>query len=417
MRTAADRRLLGRALRGRAMRRRVVIHWGISSFFGWGVYGLNLALHWSRDPELEPIASMPIREDQIAVDPLKRLALQPFLVQSASLVGKLSPFQNTPVTVDGPLLCALGNDFSSTPLRAGVPFAGRPSIGVVFFEVPQLDAATLERARAFPLIVAGSTWNERILRAYGLTNVTTVIQGVDPTLFHPAPKGGALGDRFLVFSGGKLELRKGQDLVVAAFKRFAARHPDAMLVTAWHSPWPQFARTLDASGFVAPIPFDANERVDAKGWARANGIADHQFLDLGAVPNAHMPTVLREMDVALFTNRSEGGTNLVAMECMACGVPTILSANTGHLDLIGEENCYVLARQQPHGGAGAAVGDVPGWGESDVDEAVDLLERAYADRTDARRRGLRGADTLSRLTWARTAADMKRVVLDQISRI
>jgi hypothetical protein len=39
----------------------------------------------------------------------------------------------------------------------------------------------------------------------------------------------------VVFSGGKLEHRKGQDLVIRAFVRFVQRHPDAVLVTAWGS--------------------------------------------------------------------------------------------------------------------------------------------------------------------------------------
>ena len=39
-------------------------------------------------------------------------------------------------------------------------------------------------------------------------------------------------ERFLIFSGGKMELRKGQDIVLAAFKIFARRHPEATLVTA-----------------------------------------------------------------------------------------------------------------------------------------------------------------------------------------
>jgi glycosyltransferase involved in cell wall biosynthesis len=121
--------------------------------------------------------------------------------------------------------------------------------------------------------------------------------------------------------------------------------------------------------------------------------------------------VLREMDVALFPNRAEGGTNLVAMECMACGVPTILSANTGHLDLIEDGNCYPLTQQAPVAGQGAGVGPVPGWGESDVEEILDALERAYRDRSDARRRGRKGAEKLQDLTWAATAAAMKSIVL------
>lgn len=393
------------------MRRRAIIHWGISSFFGWGVYGLNLALAWARDPEIEALASLPIQPDQIAVDRLRKLALEPFLARSADLAGKLRAQGGRPVAVDVPLLAALGNDFKVGAGPGGAALSGRPTVGVVFFEIPQLDADTIARARALPLIVAGSTWNERILRAYGVETVTTVIQGIDPTLFHPAPRAGILGDRFTVFSGGKLELRKGQDLVVAAFARFAAKRPDALLVTAWHSPWPALARSVDVSKRVAPLVVGNDGVVDVPAWCEASGIPRGQVLDLGAVPNAMMPQVLREMDVALFPNRSEGGTNLVAMECMACGVPAILSANTGHLDLIDDGACYPLRRQGPVAGAGAAVGDVPGWGESDVDEIVEALERAYADRADARARGTAGAAKLAGFTWSRTADAMKRIVL------
>jgi glycosyltransferase involved in cell wall biosynthesis len=87
------------------------------------------------------------------------------------------------------------------------------------------------------LIIAGSTWNERILRAHGIVATTTVLQGVDASLFHPAPRSGAIPHRFVVFSGGKLEFRKGQDLVLAAFRAFRQRHPEALLLTAWSSPW------------------------------------------------------------------------------------------------------------------------------------------------------------------------------------
>jgi glycosyltransferase involved in cell wall biosynthesis len=114
------------------------------------------------------------------------------------------------------------------------------------------------------------------------------------------------------------------------------------------------------------------------------------------VPNAQMPRVLREMDVALFPNRAEGGTNLVAMECMACGIPTILSANTGHLDLIQDGNCFPLVRQ-------GRVPD-PGcqdWGESDIEEIVESLETVYRERPEAQARGRRGAEIMAELTWAR----------------
>lgn len=392
------------------MNQKVVLHWGISSFFGWGIYGLNLALNWAREGGIDARSSFPFSHDQVVVDPLRRLALRPFEYQTRQFVQQLRERENQSVMIDALVLSALGNDFSAAKASGNTDLTGTPTIGVVFYEVPQLSEEILDRARKYPLIVCGSTWNEKILRAYGVTNVTTVIQGIDPTLFHPAARQGVLSDRFMVFSGGKLELRKGQDLVMAGFARFAKRHPEALLVTAWHSPWPQLAKSLDISRKAEPMPFNDKGKPDLAAWARNNGLNDNQFLDLGSVPNALMPPILREMDVALFPNRSEGGTNLVAMEAMACGIPAILSANTGHIDLIDGQNCYALEAQRAVSGDGAGVGDVPGWGESSVEEIDDKLEQAWRDRNDARRRGERGAAKLAGYSWARTADQMRGIV-------
>lgn len=393
------------------MRRPVIIQWGISSFFGWGVYGLNLALNWAADPALEPLCALPFGDDAIEIDPLKRHLLGSFRRRSADLCAQMQRHAETAVQADATVLVALGNDFAAPAAAHGVRLSGRPTVGVVFFEVPRLPPAVVERARDYGLIVAGSRWNADLLGEHGIARVRVVLQGVDPTLFHPGPSAGLFGDRFLIFSGGKLELRKGQDLVLAAFRRFADRHPEAMLVTAWHSPWPALARTVDASGLVAPVVLGADGRIDVRAWAAASGIDPARVLDLGAVPNALMPPILREMDAGVFPNRAEGGTNLVAMECMACGVPVVLSANTGHLDLIGTETCYPLERQRPVGGFGAGIGRTAGWGESDPDEIVACLERIHTDRREAARRGGTAASMMAGLSWAQTAAQMKDVVL------
>jgi glycosyltransferase involved in cell wall biosynthesis len=115
------------------------------------------------------------------------------------------------------------------------------------------------------------------------------------------------------------------------------------------------------------------------------------------------------MNAALFMNRCEGGTNLVAMECMACGVPTILSGNTGHLDLIRDRNAIVLKRQgKPRAPEG--IRGIDGWGESDVEEAAAALESIYTDRAKAADIGRRGAERLAELGWARQAALLKGTI-------
>jgi len=311
---------------------RLVFDWQISAYFGWGVYGLNLALELARDPTIHARSTGPIDPRKVGVDALRAQVLGPTLARS----------NQGPPAADAAWLHSLGSDFQ--PER---PPPAR--IGVIFFEAP-LSKAGIERARAYDFIVTGSSWNEQVLRAAGFTNTRTILQGVDRSLFFPAPKRNLFPGRFLIFSGGKAEPRKGQDIVVAAFRIFARRHPEAMLVTAWHSPWPQLARGMD---------------IDLSAFAG-------RVIDVGPLPNGLMAPIYRECNVALFTNRAEGGTNLVAMECLACGVPTILSDNTGHRDLLSMGLGHRLA-QKPSP-------LFPEWGESDVEEVVEALERAFRNR-------------------------------------
>jgi hypothetical protein len=86
----------------------------------------------------------------------------------------------------------------------------------------------------------------------------------------------------------------------------------------------QTARTLDLVSNLPPVPTNKDGKIDVAKWAHESAIPTDQFMDLGSIPNFQMPQVLREMDVGIFPNRCEGGTNLVAMECMACGMPVIL---------------------------------------------------------------------------------------------
>ncbi len=384
----------------------VMFNWQPSSYFGWGVYGLNLMLHWARRPDLALCCARTIRNDHLALNPIERTVIAPVLRRSRDARARLSGVDGT-AAVSCLVLDALGNNLGG---GARPRLIGAPSIAIVFFENTIFDASGHERARRYPLIVTGSTWNREVLRDHGIDHVQTLIQGIDTTHFHPGPRAGLFGDRFVVFSGGKLERRKGQDLVVQAFRAFAQRHSEALLVTAWASPWPQLARSLEQNPSVSPMAFRPDGQLDVTAWLEANGIPKRQVLDLGRVPNAEMPRILREADVALFPNRAEGGTNLVAMECMACGLPTILSANTGHLDLIGGGNCYALETQTP-----IADPQCWGWGESNIDEIIDALEAAYRDRLEARQRGRRGAEMLAEMSWGRQLDKLAELIHPYLS--
>lgn len=307
---------------------KIAFDWGVSSYYGWGVYGLNMALEWSKRPDVEARCAQVVRLDHLHIDKLRLSRIKPFIARSNAQ-------QPRELWSDYVLLRNLGNECLGYPHEPG-------GIGVVFFEEP-LSPQAVERAKRYDIIITGSTWNEEILRSHGLSSVTTLIQGVDRSLFHPALRRNLYPGRFLIFSGGKAEPRKGQDIVVKAFRIFARKHPEAMLVTAWHSPWPHLRNGMD---------LDLSEFAD-------------RVIDVGAVPNGQMAPVYRECHVGLFPNRAEGGTNLVAMEAIACGVPAIITASTGHIDLVrlAPQCVWPLDRFAD--------------GEPDLDQVIEGLETAF----------------------------------------
>jgi glycosyltransferase involved in cell wall biosynthesis len=334
---------------------KIVFDWGVSSYYAWGLYGLNLALQWAERPHISAACAGNVNLDDLVLDPAARKSLEPFALRS----GKGIP-------EDALWLHALGHDMGSETMAR---------VGVAVFEQPLSPEAIL-RAKNYDLLITASAWNEEVLLAAGIKNVRTVRQGIDPAIFHPAPKRNVRPKQFLIFSGGKAELRKGQDLVVKAFRIFAEKYSEAVLVTAWRSPWPSLRGNmdLDLSAYEACV------------------------IDVGTVANPRFAPIYRECDVALFPNRAEGGTNQVAMECIACGVPTILSANTGHRDIMHAAGVIAL-RQQTR-----VDGQWSEWGESDIDEIIAALERVHSSWRDGKREP--ASDGLEGLTWQKTANEL-----------
>lgn len=389
-------------------RRKLFFDWGVSSYFGWGVYGLNLMRVLADDPHFQPLTTSRVGRDRIVLDESDARRIGPLLDSSEKFQDILGGHAGKTISVRSPVLHSLGTNLARVGQTVhGVDIVSDRMAGVTFFEDANIRPDSIERCQAYRLVVAGSSWNRSVLTDLGLRNAISVPQGIDTRIFQPGAKTGLFGDRFTVFSGGKLERRKGQDLVLRAFKVLRQRHDDVVLMTAWHSPWDATAaRGMSGLPDIAPIPLRDGKDVDVEGWAAANAIPAGAVHDLGRVPNSLMASIYREMDVAVFANRCEGGTNLVAMEAMACGVPAIVSANTGHLDLILPGTCLALSRQDDRDGNGS------GWRESAVDEIVEHLESLYQDRDRARAIGANGARFMAGWDWQVRIQELKGHLLE-----
>ncbi|MEM7200971.1 MAG: glycosyltransferase family 4 protein [Planctomycetota bacterium] len=302
-----------------------------------------------------------------------------------------------------PTLQAIRNvDFA--PLRPEL--RGRPQVGYTFFERDHLTAEEVTRLRdAFDHVAAGSSWCAATLRAHGVA-AAAIPQGIDHDLFAPpaVPAPPQATPRFAVFSGGKLELRKGQDLVIRAFAALRSRHSDVVLVSAWHNPQPASRHTLAASRHLDVRWRGDDEVAIAQNLLADHGVAPTDALVLPALPQAALAAACRATDVGVFPSRCEGGTNLVLMEYQACGRPVIATCATGHLDVVDPASPLLLQR------LGDLRLDLPsgetwsGWVEPDLDELVERLEWAYQQREALPGLGAQASARMRAFSWDAAAA-------------
>ena len=383
----------------------VLMAWQAANTFGWGIVGLKLFCHWGVSGRIRPRLTAPISEgDLLALGPLRRHLLAQEVADSNALAERLAAAESHAVSLNIPVIHALGNRFDPQRLL----IRGARNIGRMVFEETRLEDWP-ERIKRYDVVVCASAWNADLVQArFGCVPIV-IHEGVDPSLFHAAPSSGLTDpNRFYIFTGGKVEFRKAQDLVLLAFKIFADKHDDAMLVTAWQSPFAHYSVGFQGR-LAAPIGITESRQLAVKRWVADNGIDPAKVIDVGPMPNQMIPFILREMHCSLQPSRAEGCTNLVAMEAMACGIPVIVANNTGVKDLIAGSNCVALMQQGPV--VHPDDRGTEGWGESDVDEIVAALESLYQSLEMRRSVGAAAAEFMRPRTWAKHADELARVVL------
>ena len=364
----------------------------VGSNFGWGILGREIAFALSRQTEICLLA--PPERPQPITDEFDSWQVRR-LMASPDVLAKLTRTNWVP---DGPIIqMADGANFARF-----VPQLAPPStVGFAVFVENALSPADVQHAREhYRYLAAGSTYCAEVLRQHGIGNVSTVYHGVDSTLFCPREEPRTfLQDKFVIFSGGKFELRKGQDIVLRAYKVLQDRHPDVFLVNAWYTMWPSSRDTMAQSRLIRYFPPPENRYFT---WMNdllaANGLDVNRVIITGLRDNRLLPRLYHSSDLGFFPNRVEGGTNMVLMEYLACGKPALVSYNSGHKDVVRPENAVLIRR---HGSIAVQSenGVVCTWSEPDIEECIEKLEWCYQNRDKLSKLGRQAATDMREFTW------------------
>lgn len=313
------------------------------------------------------------------------------------------------------------------------PARGRTrNLGYTFFEYP-IGPKAVENAKLYDVIFCGSTWCKDRLAEKGITNTKVLVQGVDHEIFKPtrghryvaspittrwhcgflvagvpSPIAHERDTSFRIFSGGKFEFRKGQDIVIAAFREFLKKCPEAHLVCAWFNPWPGLIQGMKESPHLRPSPRfrvstrlteDMPQEIFFRGLLIAQGIPPENFTILPQLSQPALADVMRSTDLGLFPNRCEGGTNLVLMEYMSCGKPAVASNATGHKDVLTADNS-----------AWCGFCKDEWYKPEDLRAVTCAIEELYSNPEEAKVFGIKAAETMKQWTWERAA----RTILEEV---
>jgi glycosyltransferase involved in cell wall biosynthesis len=361
--------------------------------FGWGVCGKYLAHELAKFSPVQ-LVTQPFDVDTIG-DELEYNTLQRLYVDPQSQECRREEMALAP------MLQAI-TDHNLLPMAPDL--RGQRNVGYTFFEHSILSRQSLDNARRhFDVVVAGSTWCEEVLRQHGLEHTATIFQGVDRTIFHMYENHKTFfEDHFVVFSGGKFEFRKGQDLVIRAFRALHERHKDVLLVNAWFNHWEFSWRTMAASPYIEFV-YQGNDHCTAvNNLLRANGVDIRRVITLPAKPNITMARIYKNSDCGLFPNRCEGGTNLALMEYMACGKPAIVSNSSGHRDVANDGNALMLKDLRPIT-VSMDQQIVAVWDDAALDEMIETLEWSYQHREALRTIGDAAGRSMQAFSWTAAA--------------
>lgn len=280
---------------------------------------------------------------------------------------------------------------------------GTENYGYTFFE-NELNQLSVENAKKYEMVIGGSTWCKEKMEEKGIENTGVLLQGIDPDIFYPIEEV-KNENTFVIFSGGKFELRKGQDLVLKAVKILQQKYNDILLMNAWYNMWPHSMIDMKYSKHI-DLHLEGNNWIEImNSLYSANKMDPSKIFTFELINNYSLRDLYSKTDLGLFPNRCEGGTNLVLMEYMACGKPVIASNATGHKDILTDENSIRLNEfsECKINKEGKLWAD---WVEPSLDEIIAQIEFAYHNRSNLKVIGEKAGEDLKKFTWEATAKSL-----------
>ena len=275
------------------------------------------------------------------------------------------------------------HEFALGEFAAGSPLAAYP-----FFEMNRLDARRVHHLKYPDIIFTASQWAKEVLAQYNISS-SVVPVGVDRDIFYSKsaePKDGPT----TFINLGKLEIRKGHDILHEAFNRAFSPADNVNLIVSWNNPFVPEGEMREWVQMYKNTPL--GNKINFVGYAPT----DYALADL-----------IRAADCMVAPTRAEGAC-LPLLQALSCGLEVITTNYSAHTEFCHRGNAHLvnITKLEPayDGKWFNGQGEWAHIGEAEIDQMVQHMRDLHRLRQD---RGYLynevGVDTAKQFTWKHTA--------------
>lgn len=276
-------------------------------------------------------------------------------------------------------------------------FVGKSKhIGYPIFELNRFKDLDKHHLNSCDELFVCSNWAKSICEKE-LRNdikISVVPLGVDTSVFNP--KNNRSSDSFIIHNIGKIEIRKGHDIIPEILKLAFKKDDNFRLKMMWRNP--VVDRQMGLEKITEWENFYSTEL-----WNRVDFLSPVEF-------NNQVAEFLNSSHLGLYPARAEGW-NLSLLESMACGCHVVTTNYSAHTEYCNDKNSALVTPKSLESAFDSVFFD--GFGEwahisdSDIKEMA-LLVRYYYDKW---KRGWNqnefGIETANKFTWSNTARTIK----------
>lgn len=264
------------------------------------------------------------------------------------------------------------------------------------FELNQFNDVEKHHLRYADNLVVPSQWAKNVVinELGDDISVDVAPLGVNRDIFYPSlsQKVGGEQDRYIFFTCGKWEIRKGHDVILDIFSKAFTKDDNVMLVLMTYNPFLSSEEHNEWARMYTDSPLGDKIRIHEPVQTQYN-----------------LANIMNQVDCGIFPARAEGW-NLELLEMMAVGKPVITTNYSAHTEFCTSDNSYLVDIDEMEDAYDGKwfhnQGQWANIGEKQIDQCVEYMRYCYKNRPE----NPAGIKTSEQFSWKNTVDKLTSVI-------